>query len=335
MKMPDFHNPAAFLLLFIIPLLYILRKAGVFTRLTLFSTISDWGGKTFEWDVKRRRIFSMISTVFLCIGFVLVVLALAEPVRYKQERVYTSRGTDIMFVLDVSPSMAARDIAGNRRIDAAKQAVQKLVSENSGASFGLVTMAGEAAVIAPPTVDHPLFVNRLNEVQIGSLGDGTALGTGLCTAVYHLSSSSAPKKCIVLVTDGENNAGAIHPETAAELAARNNITIYTLGIGTEGSVPIDYIDPKTGKNYSGYLNSTFDTASLRQISLAGGGRCFEVRSLTDLSLALSVISRNESTVQSYHSKTTGVELYENLLLAACICFIASWVIKRLYLQEPV
>ena len=139
----------------------------------------------------------------------------------------------------------------------------------------------------------------------------------------------------MLVTDGENNAGAIHPETAAELAARNNITIYTLGIGTEGSVPIDYIDPKTGKNYSGYLNSTFDTASLRQISLAGGGRCFEVRSLTDLSLALSVISRNESTVQSYHSKTTGVELYENLLLAACICFIASWVIRRLYLQEPV
>ncbi|MCI6180629.1 MAG: hypothetical protein MR662_09090, partial [Treponema porcinum] len=132
--MPDFHNPAAFLLLFIIPLLYILRKAGVFTRLTLFSTISDWGGKTFEWDVKRRRIFSMISTVFVFIGFVLVVLALAEPVRYKQERVYTSRGTDIMFVLDVSPSMAARDIAGNRRIDAAKQAVQKLVSENSGAS---------------------------------------------------------------------------------------------------------------------------------------------------------------------------------------------------------
>ena len=63
--MPDFHNPAAFLLLFIIPLLYILRKAGVLTRLTLFATISDWGGKTFEWDVKRRRIFSMISKI-LC-----------------------------------------------------------------------------------------------------------------------------------------------------------------------------------------------------------------------------------------------------------------------------
>lgn len=331
--MPDFHNPAAFFLLLLIPALYFFRKAGIFTRLTLFSTVSDWGGKTFEWKEKRRRIFSALATVFVCTGFVFVVLALAEPVYYRQERVYTSRGTDVMFVIDVSPSMAARDIAGSRRIDAAKQAVQELASANSGASFGIVAMAGEAAVIVPPTIDRALFVNRLSEMQIGSLGDGTALGTGLCTAVYHLTSSSAPKKCIVLVTDGENNAGAIHPDTAAELAARNGITVYTLGIGTEGSVPIEYVDPKTGKKYSGYLQSSFDVASLRQISLLGGGRYFEVRSLNDLSLALTVISRNESTVQSYHSKTTSIELYENLLIVACVCFIISWIIKRLFLME--
>lgn len=331
--MPDFHNPAAFLLLLMIPALAVFRKTGIFTRLTLFSTVSDWGGKTFVWKEKNRRIFSMMSAVFVCTGFILVVFALAEPVYYRQERVYTSRGTDIMFVIDVSPSMAAHDIAGSSRIDAAKQAVQELVSRNSGASFGIVAMAGEAAVIVPPTIDHSVFVSRLSELQTGSLGDGTALGTGLCTAVYHLASSSAPKKCIVLVTDGENNAGAIHPETAAELAARNCITVYTLGIGTEGSVPIEYVDPQTGKKYSGYLQSSFDAASLRQIALLGSGRYFEARSLNDLALALAVISRNESTVQSYHSKTTVVELYGNLLVIACVCFAVGWIIKRLFLME--
>lgn len=277
--------------------------------------------------------FSAVSAVFGYAGFVFVVLALAEPVYYRQERVYTSRGTDIMFVIDVSPSMAARDIAGDRRIDAAKKAVQELASLNSGASFGIVAMAGEAAVIVPPTIDRSCFVSRLSEIQTGSLGDGTALGTGLCTAAAHLASSSSSKKCIVLVTDGENNAGAIHPDTASELAARNGITVYTLGIGAEGSAPIEYVDPQTGKKYSGYLQSSFDAASLRQIALLGGGRYFEVRSLADLSLALSVISRNESTVQSYHSKTTGIELYENLLAAACVCFIIGWIIKRVFLME--
>lgn len=333
--MPDFQNPTAFLLLLFIPILYLTRHFGILSQISLFSTISDWNGTTFEWKQRKQFIFSLISKIFLNLSFIFIVFALAEPVVYKQERVFTSRGTDILFVLDVSPSMAARDIASNRRIDAAKETVQELVSENSGVSFGIVAMAGEASIIVPPTIDHSLFLNRLNDVQIGSLGDGTALGIGLSTAVYHLSSSSAPKKCIILITDGENNAGAIHPETAAELAAKNNISVYTIGVGSSGSVPIDYIDPKTGKNYSGYLNSSFDTTALRQISSVGGGRFFEIQSRSDLSLALNVISRNESTVQSYHSKTTSVNFYDKLLFFAIIFIIIGWIIKRIYLQEYV
>ena len=250
--MPDFQNPAAFLLLLLIPVLYLLRYAGFFSRMSFLITLSDWNGKYFPWEKKPRNFASMFSRICGCIGFVVTVIALADPVLYRQERVYTSRGTDVMFVIDVSPSMAAKDIGGISRLEAAKHAVTELVNDNIGATFGVVAMGEEASIVIPPTVDKKIFHERLSALSLGNLGDGTAIGTGLATAVFHMASSGAPKKCIVLVTDGENNAGAIHPETAAELAAKNNIIVYTLGVGTTGSVPIEYIDPVTNERYTPY-----------------------------------------------------------------------------------
>ena len=331
--MPDFHNPAAFLLLLLIPVLYFLRGIGFFSRMSLVATVSDWEGNSFSWNKKIRNFASMLSRCIGCAGFVIAVVALADPVFYRQERVYTSRGTDVMFVLDISPSMAAKDIGGITRLEAAKHAVSFLVGDNLGATFGLVVMGEEAAIVIPPTVDKKIFLERLDTVSIGNLGNGTAIGTGLATAVFHLSSSVAPKKCIVLITDGENNAGAIHPETSAELAHRNNIILYTLGVGTSGSVPIDYVDPRTGKSYTGFLNSSFDASSLRQIAQTGGGRFFEIQSISDFSLALSVIIKNQSVVQTYHSKTVNYDFYDKLIFVSAILFVLCWFIRRIVLKE--
>lgn len=333
--MPDFQNPAAFLMLLLIPILYLFRKLGIFTSPSFVVTLSDWNGKSFPWHRPMRNFASVLSRIFAISGFVVVVIAFSEPILYKQERVYTSRGTDVVFVVDISPSMAAKDIGNSTRLDAAKTAIKELVLANPGATFGAVSMAQESAIVIPPTIDRNIFVERLDGMAIGQLGNGTALGTGLSTAVFHLSSSQAPKKCIVLVTDGENNAGAIHPETAAELAKRNNITVYILGVGSSGTVPIEYLDPKTGKNYSGYLNSSYNVDSLRQIAITGGGRFFEVKSLSDFNLALSMIIKNQSVIQTYHSKTTSYDYYDRLILLAGILFALSWIIRRIFLQEAV
>lgn len=331
--MPDFQNPAAFLLLLLIPILYIFRKLGVFTQPTFVVTLSDWNGKSFPWHKSGRNFGYMLSKVLGILGFLVTVFAFSEPIIYKQERVYTSRGTDIIFVIDVSPSMAAKDIGNETRLEVAKNSVKELVNSNPGATFGAVIMAEESSMLIPPTIDRKVFMERLDTVKIGLLGNGTALGTGLSTAVFHLSGSAAPKKCIILVTDGENNAGAIHPETAAELAKRNNITVYILGVGTTGSVPIEYVDPKSGKNYSGFLNSSYDINSLRQIAQTGGGRFFEVKSMNDFNLALSMIIKNQSVIQTYHSKTTSYDYYDRLILFAGIFFALSWFIRRVFLQE--
>lgn len=338
--MPSFQNPQAFLLLILIPVIAILRKLRVFSRISFSLTLGDWEGKSFSWNFKVRKVASILAHFFMIAGYTSAVAALAEPVFYKQERVYTSRGTDIMFVLDVSPSMAARDIiqggsnsSRKTRIEAAKEAVHEIVEQNGGASFGLVGMGQEAAVLVPPTVDHKLFLSRLDEISIGKFGDGTAIGVGLSTAVYHLAADKAPKKCIVLITDGENNAGSIHPETAAELSGSKGITLYTLGVGSQGKAPLEYTDPKTGKKVSGSFSSSFDATQLKLVAGLSGGRYFEIQSLKDLSLALSIISKNESQIQNYHSKITTVDYYENFILVSIFLFSAAWIIRRLYLQE--
>ena len=326
-------NPAAFFLLLVIPLFFVFRKMGLLQRLSFSITFADWNGYVFSWSGKLLKFASSLSTGLSLAAFLLTVLAFADPVVHKQERVYTTRGSDIIFVIDISPSMAARDIGGMLRIDAAKQAAQSLLQSDSGAEYGLVAMGNEAALLSPPTSDLETFKSRLMSLTIGQLGEGTAIGTGLSAAAYHLASSSAPKKCVVLITDGENNAGEIHPETAAKLAIENDITIYAVGIGTRGSVPLDYKDPFTGKEYTGYLDSTFDSEPLEKIALSSGGRYYGVENLQAFSMALNAIAKRQNVAQNYYLRNVNAQYYDEFLLAAAIAFALSWTIRRLLLKE--
>src|SRR5574344_274632 len=160
--MIDFENPAAFLLLIIIPVLYLLRYLKVFTGISFPMTLSDWKGSHFTWNRGIRKIMSGVIQTFCVLGFVCVVIAFANPVVHHQEKVYISRGADILFVLDTSPSMAAKDIADMRRLDAAKQAIHTLATDNTGDAIGLVEMGKEAAAVVPLTLDRTIFFERLD-----------------------------------------------------------------------------------------------------------------------------------------------------------------------------
>ncbi|AEE17510.1 VWA domain-containing protein [Treponema brennaborense] len=328
-----FQHPVFFLFLPAIPLLFVLRRTGIFNRPAFPLVLGDWNASPFEWKYAPNRIASAVSRILCIAGYCAVVAALASPVVMRQEKVYTAKGSEILFVLDVSPSMAAKDIAGMSRLEAAKQAVRVIVPEAGGTAFGLVALASEAALMVPPTLDREAFFARLNSLQAGELGDGSAIGMGVSTAAYHLISSAAPKKSIVLITDGENNAGSVHPGTAAQLAFENGITLYVLGVGTRGSVPLEYVDPATGKTYSGYLDSRFDESPLQEIALTAGGRYFGVESMGELTAAVSAVTGREQTVQSFYLKNVEDSYYDRLLLAAGICFACAWLIRRLYLKE--
>lgn len=329
----SFQNPAGFLLFLLLPLFYILRKTKILKQTVVYAVLGDWEGKTFIWKGKIRKFLSFLTKLMLAIAFILTVVAFADPVISIQEKVYTSIGNDVIFVVDTSPSMAAKDIDGDRRIDSAKNAITSLVKSYDGYRYGIVALGSNASVSVPPTADSSIFAKKLDEIQVGMLGNGSAIGDGLSTAVCHLASSSAPKKCIILLTDGENNAGEIHPETAARLAADNQINIYVLGIGSKGRVPIEYTDLQTGKLYSGYLESDFNANSLKKIAEIGNGRYFEVRTLEELARTLASVAKTEIVSQSFTYKTITTNYYQQVLFFALVLFVLAAFFKRVLLQE--
>lgn len=331
--MVEFENPAAFFLLLLVPMFYFLRYIKIFTGITFPITLGDWNGEFFSFRHNSRRILSFLASAMAVVAFVCLITAYANPVAHNQKKVYTSRGSDIIFVVDTSPSMAAKDIAGMTRLEAAKKAIHALADENHGDCLGIVEMAREAAVVVPPTMDRDIFFTRLDSLIVGEMGDGTAIGMGLSCAAFHLEKSTAPRKAVVLISDGENNAGSINPNTAARFLESKHISLYVLGIGTNGYVPIEYVDPHSGHVYSGYMESEYDSQALSLIAAAANGAFFNIETLTALSNAFASVSKNETVVQSYIVKNYDTEYYTVLLLFSAWAFIIAWFLRRIILQE--
>lgn len=329
----EFENILALLLILLIPFYFILKKYGYLSKPSFYLSFSDWEGKSFVWKNPLHRIPSFVAKAFLYLSFISLLIALANPNFTREEKMYTSSGAKILFVLDTSPSMAAIDMAGVSRLEVAKEIIASVVSQMKGISFGLVAMGSDAVSLVSPTEDHDFFMDQLYDIQIGELGDGTAIGVGISAALYHLESSSMNHRSIVLLTDGENNGGFIHPLTAVSLAVEKDIVIYTIGLGTTGTVPIEYTDIKTGKKYSGYLESRFDDVLLRSIASESGGEYFKADSFSLLKDALMQIVREEEVSQSYYIEEKKQYLYEYFLYFSLTAIILAWLIKRVYLRE--
>lgn len=331
--MLNFNSYIPLLLVLLIPLWLILKKMGILKSFSFPLLFTEDNKKYFDSNTKHFTFFSVVSTVLFCLAFVFIVIALANPKISHQEKRYVSRGTEIIFVVDSSPSMSALDIGDRTRLQAAKDSILYVTQGMPETSFGLVALANEAVCLVPPSMDNEIFKKQLEDIKIGALGDGTALGVGISNAVYHLSSSAAPQKAIVLITDGENNAGTVHPFTAAKLSAELKIPIYVLGLGTTGTVPVEYTDPKTGKTYSGYLESGFNSESLEQIAKITKADYFDVQNLPDLREVISSIVRNESVVPHFYTVSVDEEYYSIFLILAICCILLGYLVKRFYLRN--
>ncbi len=286
--------------------------------------IATAGHAPFSGTPLVRRAGRRIGQCLFALGLSLVALAAAGPTLVGHRMLYLTRGNEILFAVDVSPSMAARDFAPTR-LDAAKAIIGEFLNSRRNETVGLVAFGSEAALVCPPTLDYAALKKRLADLAPGMLGDGTALGSGIGLALAHASAKGAPSRFLVLLTDGESNAGTLAPGTAAELAARRGVAVFVVGVGSEGDVPINYVDPETGKRSEGSYRSGFDQSALEALARSGGGRYFAAGNAAALAAAFSALGEESLSLAVTRSVSTERPLAQPALAFA----LAVLVLARL------
>jgi Ca-activated chloride channel homolog len=282
-----FARPWLLLLLLLLPLWWLLRRR----RAVPAARYSD---VTLPAMATRRRWWVMLPPVLRGLALAGLCLAAAGPriggdtVEIKQE------GIAIVITIDISSSMLAEDFAPSNRLEVAKRQAVGFIRGRTADRIGLVAFAGEALTQVPVTLDYPVIEQAVMDLKIGSLEDGTAIGSGLATAVNRLRRAPDKSKVILLLTDGENNKGLIDPRTAAATAAAFGIKVYTIGVGTIGEAPIP-----TGRGLGGFryelLPVRIDEPLLQEIAQKTGGRYFRAKDSEALSRIFRQIDALEKT----------------------------------------
>jgi Ca-activated chloride channel family protein len=267
------------------------------------------------------------------ISVFLLFTAAAGPHFIFSETVWLNRGADIFFVMDISPSMAGLDMNGRNRFEAARALIQDFAGRRQQDAIGIIAVGEDAALMVPLTTDKDTLYSRLDALSIGELGDGTALGTGLALAAFHISKSQAPRRAVVLITDGENNAGAIHPETAASLLGETGVTLWVIGVGSSGQVPINYIDPITRMRRTGTFESRFDPEGLKRIADAAQGHWIEAPQAEDFSAAFSLLDQGEMIIRRSGVVRREEPLYGLFIITALVLLWGVRFVRRYVLGD--
>lgn len=236
----------------------------------------------------------------------LLVVALARPQQVGQALPDETEGIDIVVALDTSGSMLAADFQPRNRMAVAKRSIADFINERSVDRIGLVVFAGQAATWVPLTLDYSLLANLLDDVDVGMLPDGTAIGSALGTALNRLRESEAASRVIVLVTDGANTAGAgaITPKQAAQFAKELGVKVFTILIGRGGEVPFPAGQDMFGRPVFRNQVMRTDPVLLKSIADTTGGAAYVAKDSQELDEKLTEVldtlerTRLENTIST-------------------------------------
>ena len=250
------------------------------------------------------------------------LLVLARPQEGLRQSETETRGVDIVLALDISPSMRAEDFRPRNRLYVAKETARDFIRQRPHDRIGLVAFAATSFTQCPLTLDHTVLNELLSGIDFGMAEDGTAIGMGLATAVGGLRESKTPSKVVVLLTDGQNNRGAIDPLTGAELARALGIKVYTILVGRGGVVPVPVDDPVFGRRVE-MVRMDVDEGVLREIAHRTGGRYYratDADALAGIYVAIDRLERAPIRSIEYREYT---DLGPLLLGAAAILLLLS------------
>ena len=291
------------------------------------SNLDAWkaGGRSSLEIVRHIPFVLRISA--LC----LIIVAIARPRSSSQVEKIDTEGIDIMFTMDVSTSMLARDFDPDR-LSAAKDIAIEFISQRPSDRMGIVVFAGESYTQCPLTTDRATLINLMKDVQTDLIEDGTAIGNGLATAVARIKDSDAKSRIIILLTDGVNNMGEIDPMMAAEIAKTYGVRVYTIGVGANGTAPYPVQTPWGIEMQK--IPVEIDEALLKNIADGTGGRYFRATDNTKLQEIYQEIGQMEKTRTSVDSFPVYKDLFTNYALAALVCLLLELLISALLRRLP-
>jgi Ca-activated chloride channel family protein len=291
------------------------------------SALEAWKAGGRSWLEVLRHLPFVLRTAALC----LIIVALARPRSSTQMEKVDTEGIDIVFAMDVSTSMLARDFNPDR-LSAAKDIAIEFIAQRPSDRMGIVVFAGESYTQCPLTTDRATLINLMKEVQTDLIEDGTAIGNGLATAVARMKDSDAKSRVVILLTDGVNNMGEIDPATAAEIAKTYGIRVYTIGVGANGEAPYPVQTPWGIEIRR--VPVEIDEALLKQIADGTGGRYFRATDNTKLQEIYAEIGQMEKTRTTVDSFPVYKDLFENYALAALLCLALELLLSALLRRMP-
>lgn len=323
-----FENGWFLWFLLVIPLLvayYIYRQAKAHASMKLSTAGFLMNGRKTFRHYLRHILFALRM-----VAIALVIIVIARPQNVDRWQSSSTEGIDIVFAIDVSGSMLARDFSPDR-LEASKNVATEFISGRPYDRMGLTVFSGESFTQCPLTTDHAVLINLLREVKSGIIEDGTAIGVGLATAINRIKDSDAISKVIILLTDGVNNTGSIDPMTAAEIARTFGIRVYTIGVGSMGYA--DYpVQTPFGMQYR-KMQVEIDEALLNQIAELTGGRYFRAVDNTSLQQVYGEIDKLEKSKIETREHSRRDEVFMPWALAAALILTLELLLRYLLMKN--
>ncbi|MFN8304974.1 MAG: VWA domain-containing protein [Saprospiraceae bacterium] len=321
-----FAQPLWLLLFLLAPLLW--YRAGRDGNLrAVFSQFSP-AELAPTWRARWRRRLPWLRWTALT----LLALAMARPQRQWQEQKIKADALDIILSMDVSLSMLNRDFNPNR-LAVAKAVAANFVENRPYDRIGLVAFDGEAFTLCPLTSDRRVVKEYIQTLQIGRVGEGTAIGLGLATAVNRLKNSASKSRIVILLTDGVNNAGFMAPMDAAEIARSLGVKVYTVGVGTEGDVLAPSARNGDGTYYYDFQKQTFDPKPLEDIAALTGGKFYRAQSAKALDDIYKEIDRLEKTKVDVTTVRRTSDYYHWFVGAAILLLLLEALLRWGFLRS--
>jgi Ca-activated chloride channel homolog len=332
----SFAHPYFLLLLLLLPLLAWLKGKRGSSPAFLYSSLRLVEGLT---KARRSRAGGFLAALRWLV-LALFIVALAQPRLTKSQTTVKASGIDIVVALDMSGSMVSEDfvVDGKRvnRFNMARSVLKNFINQRPDDRIGLVVFASQAFIATPLTLDHDFLLEDLDRLKIGDINaNETAIGDGLTTALNRLRDLKAKSKIVILMTDGQNNAGKVDPLMAADAAQALGVKVYTIGIGERGMAPMPVgRNPFTGEMVYQNEPVDIDEDTLQKIAGKTGGKYYRADDAKKFRQIYAEINKLEKTEEIVNKFTQYKELFpwlvsSGLALLLVEITLAQTVLRRL------